>query len=549
MNPEQHFTFQISLTVLDHLGRNLYRSSSTVLGEAISNAWDADATNVHIYLDKDAGTLVVKDDGIGMNANDFQNRFLKIGFSKRKDGGNKSAKGRPYIGRKGIGKLALLSCADRITVASKQSGKDYVGGTIDNGNLDNAITSDLEASEYGLETLNENDFSKYTEGHDNGTIIILEGFKGGIRNSEGYLRKLIALYFKFALVDPDFVIFLNGNKISEVDLQDLADSTEFLWRINVFKDPYIDKGMQNLKEEKAVTMKIAVRGFIASVRKPSNLTIANADERVSVDLFVNGRVRERNILKHIPTARVAESYFYGQIHFDGLEGDVDRFTSSREGVVADDPEFNSFLSNLRKLVLAIVDDWDTLRRDYREEGDSENLSVPPRVRKSEELVNTVAEDYELPTGCHAKLTVDGWVKDLHNDASHNVSSYAECFVSENLIRKYIEHKQLPHSTEAETEATRWKRIESENKNKGNISIDIRANDGTLSYLSMDDLANMIDKTRQPLVESALSRDAREYKPIRDACAHTALLTATAKLRLSAVYENIKGRLRTLLEAI
>ena len=40
------------------------------------------------------------------------------------------------------------------------------------------------------------------------------------------------------------------------------------------------------------------------------------EEKLGIDLFVNGRLRERDILKHIPTARVAESYLYGQIHFD-----------------------------------------------------------------------------------------------------------------------------------------------------------------------------------------------------------------------------------------
>ena len=43
MADNSEFTFEISLSVLDHLGRHLYRSFATVLGEAISNAWDADA--------------------------------------------------------------------------------------------------------------------------------------------------------------------------------------------------------------------------------------------------------------------------------------------------------------------------------------------------------------------------------------------------------------------------------------------------------------------------------------------------------------------------
>src|SRR5437867_5219720 len=123
MSATTSFTFEISLSVLNHLGRNLYRSFATVLGEAISNSWDADARNVWIYLDSDNG-FWIKDDGTGMTADDFQNKFLKIGYSKRKDGGSHSQKGRPFIGRKGIGKLALLSCAERVSVISKTKGKD-----------------------------------------------------------------------------------------------------------------------------------------------------------------------------------------------------------------------------------------------------------------------------------------------------------------------------------------------------------------------------------------------------------------------------------------
>ena len=139
MADERQFTFEISLSVLNHLGRNLYRSFITVLGEAVSNSWDADADNVWIYIDRDENYLVIKDDGDGMTADDFQNKFLKIGYTKRKDGMTKSAKGRPYIGRKGIGKLALLSCADKISVISKKENEEYVGGTIDNSGLDDAI--------------------------------------------------------------------------------------------------------------------------------------------------------------------------------------------------------------------------------------------------------------------------------------------------------------------------------------------------------------------------------------------------------------------------
>src|SRR5437773_2522781 len=147
------FKFEISLSVLNHLGRNLYRNFITVLAEAVSNSWDAGAKNVWVDIDENGSSFSIKDDGVGMSAGDFQNKFLKIGYSKRKADGPKSAAGRPYIGAKGIGKLALLSCAQRVSVFSKVKGGEYTGGVIDNAGLDDAIKSDNTADQYPLEGL------------------------------------------------------------------------------------------------------------------------------------------------------------------------------------------------------------------------------------------------------------------------------------------------------------------------------------------------------------------------------------------------------------
>ena len=176
------FTFEISLSVLNHLGRHLYRSFATVPGEALSNSWDADARHVWIYLDADKKGFWIKDDGIGMSAADFQTKFLKIGYSKRKDGKSRSKKGRPFIGRKGIGKLALLSCARRISVISRKRSTDrYVGGVIDNPKLDSAITEDLTPKQYRLAAVDLAAFAKYTAGHGRGTIIRFENLKDGVK--------------------------------------------------------------------------------------------------------------------------------------------------------------------------------------------------------------------------------------------------------------------------------------------------------------------------------------------------------------------------------
>ncbi len=547
MLSDKKFTFEISLSVLNHLGRNLYRSFITILGEAISNSWDADAKNVWIYIDRDKDSFIIKDDGNGMSAGDFQDKFLKIGYSKRKGGVSKSDGGRPFIGRKGIGKLALLSCAKTISVISKQTNEQYVGGVIENSGLDDAIKNDLTPDEYPLGAWDESLFAPYTEAHDHGTIIHFAGIKDGIRNRVDYIKRVIALYFRFSLYDEHFDIFVDGELITLDHLKELAEKTEFAWRINDLKDPFLDNKLIHLKEPiKDLKLDYDIKGFIASVEKPRNLKVLTTDEKVGVDLFVNGRLRERDILKHIPTARVVESYLYGQIHFDDLDDGVDRFSTAREGIVSEDPKFIKLLEKLKtELIGPILEDWDKWRRKHRLEGDSENESITKKQRKSEELFDAVTEEYDFPKGTECKARVDKWSEELREDAVFNFSSYADCFASENLLRKYIEENGIGLSKEAKKQVEKWKLTEKQRKGKGNISIDIRRGANDLHYLTMNDLAYLADK-RDPIKEACLARDANEYEPIRDAVAHTALLTEEAKRKLTSVYENIKARVKQLL---
>jgi hypothetical protein len=543
------FTFNISLSVLNHLGRNLYRSFITVLGEAISNSWDADANNVWIYIDRENNTLIVKDDGIGMTEDDFQHKFLKVGYSKRKDGVTASSKERPFIGRKGIGKLALLSCADTITVITKTTNSDFVGGTIDNSGLDDAIKEDLEVSQYGLGNVDYGLFGSLMDGMTHGTIIHFQNIHEGIKNKVDYIKKLIALYFRFSLIDKSFKICLNDSPITLDELSDLANDTQFLWIINETDDKYVTEKLlpnPNLKKHKKLTERLQISGFIATVALPSNLKIKGSEEKVSLDLYVNGRLREKDLLKHVPTTRIVESYLYGQIHFNGLDDETDRFTSSREGVVSDDPKFQELKAAIKKHLSTIIEDWDVWRLEVNQEGDSENNRIPPRERKSKALFNTIVDEFIPPKDSPERGRIEDWVKKLRGDAAYNFASYADCFISENLVREYIAHKKIPLSTEAQTESAKWQKRETEAKGIGNISFDIRRNPTDATYLDMGHLANLADKV-DPIKQAGLSRDAKEYKPIRDAVAHTALLTDTAKTRLNLTYENIKGRVKELLK--
>ncbi|MBO5376877.1 MAG: ATP-binding protein [Ruminiclostridium sp.] len=552
MITKQKYNFNISLSVLNHLGRNLYRNIITVLGEAISNSWDADAKNVWIEIDKENNTMKIVDDGIGMSDDDFQEKFLKIGYSKRKNGTYKSTSGRPFIGRKGIGKLALLSCSDRVHIATKKALGEVVGGIIDNSGLDKAITDDLNSQDYTLEPLDDN-FDGLSN-IESGTSLYFENLTNGIFNTVDYIKKAIAMYFRFSLIDSDFNIYVNEEKITEELLSDLADNTQFVWRTKGFKDPFLDT-MDNLDECIYIKPEIGIKGYIATVKKPSNLKIRGAQEKATIDLFVNGRLREKDILRHLPTSRIVENYAYGQIHFDDLDvGDTkDVFTSSREGVISDDPTFSKMLLELKQIFKKIIDEWDALRRKHGNDGDPDNKTIPKKARKAQELFNATMSDMngsEDEKFIKKGSVVDEWVKELSEEAQFNIPSYTECFVAENLLRHYVEHTQLPVTPSAQEEAERCRKNEERNKGSANISYDVRRNLGDLYYLDMSYLANLIDKVpdNSPKI-AGLSRSASVYKPVRDAVGHTSLITEIAKQQLNTEYENIKARLVALLKEI
>jgi len=506
---ENDFKFEISLIVLNHLGRNLYRNFITVLGEAISNAWDADAKNVWIDIDRESSLFSIKDDGVGMNSDDFQSKFLKIGYSKRAEGTMKTPTERPFIGAKGIGKLALLSCAKRISVFTKKEGGGYVGGVIDNSGLDDAIKNDLTPDKYPLEGLDFDLIEELTTNHTHGTIIVFEEAKDQIRNSIAHIKKMLALSFRFSLIDKDFSIFVNEKRVSVKDLQGLLSATEFVWLINNYKDDFTS-GMGALKDGKiTLTTPLDVCGFIASVEKPRHLKIAGTDERATIDLFVNGRLREKDILRHIPTQRVIESYIYGQIHFDSMDTlDKDPFTSSREGIVEDDANFQALLDYLKRHTLPkIFDEWDELRLRRGKEGDEENKRKSKKERKARDLFSAAREEYEPDKDAPAKGRVDEWLTSLRDDAEFNIASYVDCFLSENLVRKYIEVKRLTLKEPSVNEAKKWREREVIKKSKANISFDIRQSDDDISYLGMDELAVCVEGKRDSGGMQSLCSDA------------------------------------------
>lgn len=97
----------------------IYPTFVSAFKELVSNAYDADASQVHIRFVPDMSSIVVEDDGIGMTPFEFQKEYLRIGGSAQRQRGEQTAEGRNSIGRKGIGFLAIARYCKQVEINSQ----------------------------------------------------------------------------------------------------------------------------------------------------------------------------------------------------------------------------------------------------------------------------------------------------------------------------------------------------------------------------------------------------------------------------------------------
>jgi hypothetical protein len=165
--------------------------------------------------------------------------------------------------------------------------------------------------------------------------------------------------------------------------------------------------------------------------------------------------------------------------------------------------------------------------------------------KAASLFNEITNDLKKNYGTTkaSKTMIDEIVKKIRSDGIFNSKNYVGCFLAENLLRTFIRHKNIKLSEESQNTALEYKKKEEKNKLNAGIAFDVRKNSQDLSYyLSFHDLVSNIDKS----LNVNLSRDINIYKILRDAIAHTAILTKPAKNQLSVCISNINSKIDRIL---
>lgn len=117
-----HGEIVVASRIVDYLSSGLYESPASCLKELINNSYDADATDVHVFIKPDADRIIIEDDGHGMNRADFVRHFSRISESHKRDDSDETASGRKKIGKIGIGFIAANEICNIMEIFSTKKG-------------------------------------------------------------------------------------------------------------------------------------------------------------------------------------------------------------------------------------------------------------------------------------------------------------------------------------------------------------------------------------------------------------------------------------------
>lgn len=118
-------SFKISPRLIDLFGRELVARTEAAIAELVKNAYDSDATRVHLKFEgvrNPGGTLVISDNGDGMSLADLKEKWMLIGTRDKLDR-PRTKRNRRKVGEKGIGRLGAHKLSNRTVLKTKKKGE------------------------------------------------------------------------------------------------------------------------------------------------------------------------------------------------------------------------------------------------------------------------------------------------------------------------------------------------------------------------------------------------------------------------------------------
>lgn len=371
-SPVHPYSLTLSLTVLNHLGINLYSNVPAVLAEIVANSWDADAETVDIEVDPQGGWVRITDDGHGMDQDDINDKYLNVGFQRRmqKDGAVTPKWRRPVMGRKGIGKLSLFSVARVIEVHTVKDGKR---------NAFRMVLADIEEK---IKAGGEGTYYPEPLAPDvvdlvKGTRVVLTDLKKSIYQTEAALRKRLARRFSIIGDRYHFDVRINGSPIGVAD-REYFNKLQYIWWYGGTAEQELQlwrNEQGELRSKLCPRMEHfecrpnsldgsenCVRGWIGTVAESGSLQDAD-DNLNKITVLVRGKLAQEDILEAFSEGGICTKYLIGEIEADFLDLDdrEDIATTSRQRIIEDDPRYEELKTLIHRELKHIQSQWTELR--------------------------------------------------------------------------------------------------------------------------------------------------------------------------------------------
>ena len=404
------FELKVDLNALNHLGMNLYSNVPAVLSELIANAWDADSSQVRLDIFDDAygeKTIVVKDNGCGMDELEIQNKFLTVGYTRRPSVDHDLTKrGRKVMGRKGIGKLSVFSIAEDIQIYTCKNGCE-LGLCLETEKIQNDISQNRKHHPPRIRDIS----SEYLD-KPSGTTIVLSKLKKRVYSSlDSNLRNRIARRFNVwndgfsLLIDDKAVTFEDRDYFHKLEFAILYgdyDKTRFNHLTN--------NHLQERDGELCNGTTHRVSGWIGLVKESGQLQ-ENNENLNRLTILARGKVALVDILKRVSEGDHYTKYLIGELDADfmDLTDQEDIATSDKLDFLQSDQRYIDLSSFVRRELKFLEKE----RKEYKEEDGR---------RKAEEI--SVIKD---------------WFDNMKGDAK---KSAIKLFGRINTIATDVEHRKL-----------------------------------------------------------------------------------------------------------
>ncbi len=232
MSKKQTHEFQTEVSqLLNLMIHSLYSNKEIFLRELVSNASDAidklkfeslsnekllegkQEPSIHIDIDKDSGTITIRDNGIGMNQDEVMENIGTIansGTRKYLESLDKNqTQDSNLIGQFGVGFYSAFIVSNTVTLLSRKAGDDKANGT---------KWTSKGKGEYSIETVELEDY---------GTTVILDVKKAESEFLDGFrLRGIVSKYSDHITV-PIMMVKPSEEDETEIVYETINKATAF----------------------------------------------------------------------------------------------------------------------------------------------------------------------------------------------------------------------------------------------------------------------------------------------------------------------------------